>query len=115
MIYQTVDEVIENYEKVKQRVVSWAANQAAANGPTPMDIGEVDGYRCKECDVDAVASSMKCYNSGGWGQASRNCPSERKGGKGGKDGGKGKGNPAEAGKGKGERAVRGDKGKRKGS
>ncbi len=45
MIYQTVDEVNENYEKAKQRVVSWAANKAAANGPTPMDIGEVDGYR----------------------------------------------------------------------
>ena len=26
MIYQTIDEVQENYEKVKQRVVSWSAN-----------------------------------------------------------------------------------------
>ncbi len=61
MIYQTVDEVNENYEKVKQRVVSWAANKAAANGPSPMEIGEVDGCRCEECDVDAVASSTQCY------------------------------------------------------
>ncbi len=47
MIYQTAAEVNENYEKVKQRVASWAANKSAANGPTPMDIGEVDGYRCE--------------------------------------------------------------------
>ncbi len=38
MIHQTVDEVNENYEKVKQRVVSWVANKSAS-GPTPMDIG----------------------------------------------------------------------------
>ncbi len=65
MTYQTVDEVNENYEDITQRVVSWAANKAAANGPTPIDIGEVDGYRCEECDVDAVAISMLCYNCGG--------------------------------------------------
>jgi hypothetical protein len=57
---------------------------------------------------------MHCYNCGGWRHASRNCPSERKSGKGGKDGGRGKGNPAEAGKGKGRGAGRGDKGKGKG-
>ena len=67
----------------------------------PPEVRDMDGYRCEECDVDAVASSTQCYNCGGWGHASRNCQSERKGGKGGgKDGGKGKGNPAEAGKGK---------------
>ena len=33
----------------------------------------------------------QCYNCGGWGHMSRECPSERKGaGKGGKDAGKGK-------------------------
>ena len=102
MIYQAVDEVSEKYEKVKQRVTSWAANKAAAKGPTPMDIGEVDGYRCEECDVDAVNSSMQCHNCGGWGHASRSCPSERKGGKGGKYRGKRKGNPTETAKGKGK-------------
>ena len=81
MIYQTIDEVQEKYEKVKQRVVSWAANKSAANGPTPMDIGEVEGYHGEECDIDAVASSMQCYNCGGWGHVSRNCTTERKGGK----------------------------------
>ena len=115
MIYQTVDEVNENYEKVKQKLVSWAAYKSAANGPTPMDIGEVDGYRCEECDVDAVNSSMQCHNCGGWGHAPGNCQSERNGGSGGKDRGRGKGHPAEAGKGKGKGAGRGDKGKGRGS
>ena len=64
MIYQAVDEVSEKYEKVKQRVTSWAANKAAAKGPTPMDIGEVDGYRCEECAADAVNSSMRCHICG---------------------------------------------------
>ncbi len=110
MICQTADEVSENYTKVNQRVVS-SANKAAANGPTPMDIGEAKSHRCKECDVGAAASSLQCYNCGGWGHASRNCPPERKGSKGGKGGGQGKGNPAVAGKGTGKGPGRGDKGK----
>jgi hypothetical protein len=80
-----MDRVSENYEKVKQRVIAWAAEKAAANGPTPMDIGEVDGYRCEECEAAAVNSSMRRHICGDWGHASRSFPSETKGGKGGKE------------------------------
>jgi hypothetical protein len=68
MVYHAVDEVNENYEKVKQKVVSWAATKSAS-GPNPMDIGEVGGYRCEEFDVDGVSNSMQCYKCGGWGHA----------------------------------------------
>ncbi len=66
MIYQIVDEANENNEKVKQKVVSWAANKLAS-GPSPMDIGEIGGYRCEEFDVDGVFNSIQWYSCGGWG------------------------------------------------
>ena len=46
IVYQSIDEVSEDYEKMKQRVASWVSNKVAqASGPTPMDIGEVyDGH-----------------------------------------------------------------------
>lgn len=90
MIYQNVDEVNEDYDKLKQKIITWASNKVASEG-VPMDIGKVewDGNE-DDYDVAAVGWQTQCYNCGGWGHQSRECSSEKKG-KGG-DKGKGKGN-----------------------
>ena len=59
-----------------------------------MEIGEA--YH-EEMNVDAINSQSQCYNCGGWGHASRECPSQ----KGVKSKGKGKGKDQTKGKGKG--------------
>jgi hypothetical protein len=115
LVYQNVDDINEDYEKLKQRVVSWVSNKIANNGPVPMDIGKVgrieaeDEYEEEDFEVAMIGRGMQCYNCGGWGHASRNCPSERRNkgdykgdSKGGKDG-KGKGIVyGKGGKGKGD-------------
>ena len=40
MIYQNVDEVNEDYDKLKQKIVTWTSNKVANEG-VPMDIGRV--------------------------------------------------------------------------
>ena len=109
MVYQNIDEVDEDYEKMKQRVMSWVSNKVAqACGPTPMDIGqftthsEYDEENVEGEDIGAV-SNMQCHGCGGWGHFKRDCPYGAKGkGKGKSKGEKGKGKGTfEKGKGKG--------------
>ena len=104
MIYQNVDEVNEDYDKLKQKIITWASNKVANEG-IPMDVGKVecDEWEC-DYDVAAVGWHIQCYNCGGWGHQSRECASEKKGG--GKDFGKG-----DKGKGKGFGNVYGKGGK----
>ena len=96
MVYQTIDDVHEDYEKLKQKILSWVSNKTNRDGPVPMpmEIGEV--YR-EGMNVDAISSQSQCYNCGGWGHASRECPSQ----KGVKVKGKGKSKDQTKGKGKG--------------
>jgi hypothetical protein len=123
IVYQSIDDIGEDYEKLKQKVVSWTSNKMAARGgPVPMDIGGVrPGEENEYCtdheaiDVDAIGSHMQCYSCGGWGHASRVCPST-KGGKGGKDyGGKGGKGGASGGKGPGWQNYGGKDGGGKGA
>ena len=93
MVYQTIDDVHEDYEKLKQKIVSWVSNKVNRDGAVPMEIGEVD----EEANVDAISSQAQCYNCGGWGHAARECPSQ----KGVKGKGKGKDKGYAKGKGKG--------------
>ena len=95
MVYQTIDDVHEDYEKLKQKILSWVSNKTNRDGPVPMEIGEV-GH--EETNVDAISSQSQCYNCGGWGHASRECPSQRDV----KGKGKGKSKGQAKGKGKGQ-------------
>ena len=100
MIYQNVDEVNEDYDKLKQKIVTETSNKVA-NECVPMDIGRVGWHNDYDHDHDdyersAICQHTQCYNRGGWRHMSRECPSEKKGkekgkdfGKGGKDSGKG--------------------------
>ena len=115
MVYQTIDDVHEDYERLKQKILSWVSNKMSTrNGPVPMDIGRVDGGDSTfEFGVDAIGNNSQCYNCGGWGHASRECPSDR-GAKGGKAKGKVKGLDKGVGKGGKGGGDGGTKGKGKG-
>ncbi len=67
--------------------------------------GGYDEERGEEMDIGAVGGNLTCYNCGGWGHVSQDCPSEKKG--------KGKGEP-DKGKGKGKGFEKGQKGWSKG-
>ena len=105
MIYQNVDEVNEDYDKLKQKIVTQTSNKVANEG-APVDIGRVGWHDDHDHDHDdyemsAICQHTQCYNRGGWVHMSRECPSEKKGkgkdlgkggnffGNGGKDYGKG--------------------------
>ena len=116
MVYQTIDDVHEDYERLKQKILSWVSNKMSIrSGRVPMDIGRVDGGD-STFEVNAIGNSSQCYNCGGWRHASRECPSDR-GAKGGKakgkvnrldkgvgKGGKGGGDGGTKGKGRGTKA-----------
>jgi hypothetical protein len=91
MVYQNVDDVSEDYDKLKQKIISWTSNKISNDG-VPMDIGKVEWEAQQDYDFDvaAVGWHTQCYNCGGWGHQSRECVSEKKGGGKG-DKGKGKG------------------------
>ena len=93
MIYRNVDEVNEDYDKLKQKIVTWTSNKVANEG-VPMDIGRVGCHENHDHDHDdyeisAIGQHTQCYNCGGWEHVSRECPSEKKGKEKGKDFGKG--------------------------
>ena len=92
VIYQTVDEDGMNYYKMKEKVLAWSSNKAAAVAKLA-DIGNVAEEECSYCEdiFDVNSLSMVCYQCGGRGHPARLCPSKGvgKGGKG--DGGKGGG------------------------
>ena len=94
VIFQNIEEIGEDYNKLKNRVVSWVGNKVQSrSNPVPMDIGNVQDQEeiYEEVDVDAIGSSMQCFNCQGWGHSARNCPSHKAtkgGGKGGNKGGK---------------------------
>ena len=91
------DEIGEEYEKLRDRVIGWATTRAEKKGgPVPMDVDgvEKEGERRKEdeeneggWEANAVSMTTRCYNCQGYGHTSWQCPS--KGGKGDKGGGKG--------------------------
>ena len=125
-VYLRVDEIGEDYETLKAKVVGWIANKVEQErcGPVAMDVGRVD-EKPKQDDeneefegydeVDAIGN-LKCHQCGGWGHMRRDCHSKGKGKGKGKDGGKagtpkGKGKgwaPAFGGKGKGPRWFQGN-------
>ncbi len=83
MVYQNIHEVNEDYEKMKQRVVSWVSNNVAqASGSTPMDIGVVydrygfDGEYTE--GIAAIGNHVQCHGCGGWGHLKRDCPTSAK-------------------------------------
>jgi hypothetical protein len=101
MVYQNIDDVHEDYGRLREKIFRWVSNKVAAKGgPTPMDIGRVErhDHETEYYDVDAIGSSMQCYNCSGWGHASRECPSQKTA----KGGGKGGGKAGDKGKGKGK-------------
>ena len=121
MIYQNVDEVNEDYDKLKQKIVTWTSNKVANEG-VPMDIGRVGWHDDHDHDHDdfeisAIGQQTQCYNCGGWEHLSRECPSEKKCkgkgkdfGKGGKDFGKGGKDYGKGGKDYGEESKDSGKG-----
>ena len=56
MVCQTIDDVHEDYERLKQKILSLVSNKMSLrNGPVPMDIGRVDGRDSTfEFGVDAI-------------------------------------------------------------
>ena len=105
MVFQNLG-IDGDYKTMKEKIVSWLSNKVAmSDGPTPMDLGNVDD-KPKEAEweeggeysVDAIGN-MTCHGCGGWGHMKRDCPSQQKA-KGKGKAGKGKGHDSK-GKGKG--------------
>ena len=90
VVYQNVDGVSEDYDKLKQKIVTWAANKVANSvGPVPMDVGWVHNQeqdeRVEQEDVGAVTMNTVCHGCGGcghlkWPTLQRNEKANRKGG-----------------------------------
>ena len=71
MVYMTMDEADQNYDKLRQKIVSWVSNKVTVpKGPTPMDIGRVHQERehyeeQDELCIGAIGSNTTCYSCGG--------------------------------------------------
>ena len=78
------DEIGEEYEKLKDRVIGWATTKAERkSGPVPMEVGEIrDGSEEEESvdwwEIDNVYPSTKCYNCGKRGTYGERVPEQRK-------------------------------------
>ena len=116
------DEIGENYEALKQKVIAWATNKVektAGGGVVPMEVGGMmDGQEWMECPMHsplnnsmfgqeeyvegAVYASTKCYECGGYGHMARDCANKAKGKGGGKSAWSLKGKDGEKGKGGGK-------------
>ena len=119
MVYQNVDGVSEDYDKLKQRILAWAANKVAnSEGPVPMDVGWVHNQeqdeRVEQEDVGAVTMNTVCHGCGGCGHLKWECPTlqrnEKANPKGGYEKGKGTGitdvyRGGDKGKGKGDKGA----------
>ena len=79
-------------------MVSNKVAMMASNGPTPMDVGEVDYETFDGDDVGVVSANTQCHGCGGWGHLRRDCPTVQNM-KGNKGKGKGKGPSLDIGKG----------------
>ena len=71
VVYQNVDGVSEDYDKLKQRILAWAANKVANSvGPVPMDVGWVHNQqqdeRVEQEDVGAVTMNTICHGCAVW-------------------------------------------------
>ena len=94
------DEIGEDYQKMKGKVVAWATNRAEKkSGPVPMEIGRVmtnqergdlyedqlwqqywqDEWYGEENDIDAISPSTQCYNCGKYGHVAKGCSVKGKG------------------------------------
>ena len=79
MVRQNVDGVSEDYDKLKQRILAWAANKVANSvGLVPMDVGLVFNQkkdeRVEQEDVGAVTMNTVCHGCGGCGHLQWECP-----------------------------------------
>ena len=96
------------YREVRDRIMAIASHRSyEMSHPVPMDVGCVDDHgpddgTPEEADIDAI--SGECYNCGGWGHASRECPSKP-----GFQKGKGKGAKTTGGKSAGKSNNKGGK------
>ena len=119
VVFQNVDGVSEDYDKLKQRILAWAANMVANSlEPIPMDVGWVHNQeqdeRVEQEDVGAVTMNTVCHGCGGCGHSKWECPTlqrnEKANLKGGYEKGKGKGvtdvyRGGDKGKGKGDKGA----------
>ena len=74
MIYQNV-EVKEDYDKLKQKIVTWTSSKVAKEG-VPMDIGRVGWHDDHDHDHDdyeisAIGQHTQCYSCSCWEHMSR--------------------------------------------
>ena len=70
-----IDEIGEDYEKLKAKVVASVSNKVEQQGPVPMDVGKVEaGYGEENAyDMDGVRHDIVCYSCGGCGHISQFC------------------------------------------
>ena len=79
------DEIGEEYQKLKDRVIGWASTKAEKRGgPVPMEVGGIEDHGAEDesedwWEVDYVYPTTKCYNCGKGGLNGEGVPGQRKG------------------------------------
>ena len=87
VVIQNVEKGEYTYQATKEKVISMVTSRIARDEYKTMEIG-LAGEKDVDFDIDAVNMNTKCYQCGGFGHISRNCPKGKGVGKGIK-GGKG--------------------------